>query len=441
MRAVDVIRAKRDGRKLDREAVTGFVEGVTSGEWPDYQVSALLMAITLRGMDQEETCWLAEAMADSGRRLDLRGLPGPKVDKHSTGGVGDKASIVVAPLAASCGVIVPMISGRGLGHTGGTLDKLEAIPRFSVHLAPAETIAILSACGCAIVGQSDDIVPADRLLYALRDVTATVESLPLITASIMSKKMAEGLDGLVLDVKTGSGAVATDLEASRALARSLLEAGSKAGLRSRALITDMDAPLGSAVGNAVEIVESIETLKGRGPDDLERLSVRLAAEMIVVAGIAPSLTAAERLARDRLASGAALDRLRRMICGQGGDGRVVDDYGLLPLASGRQVVCAPSDGYVSRLDAGLIGRAAVLLGAGRSRSGDRVDHGVGIMVRAKPGDRVRAGEAVLEILHRDGFGIDAAVPMAVAALEVAEAPPPARPLVFDAFDGCARCQT
>ncbi|MFB3852882.1 MAG: thymidine phosphorylase [Vicinamibacterales bacterium] len=437
MRAVDVIRAKRDGRKLDRDQIQGFVQGVTSGEWPDYQVSALLMAITLRGMDEDETYWLTEAMAGSGLRLDLGVLPGPKVDKHSTGGVGDKTSLVVAPLVASCGAFVPMVSGRGLGHTGGTLDKLESIPGFSVGLTPQAVVSALAASGCAIVGQSDDIAPADRLLYALRDVTATVESLPLITASIMSKKIAEGLDGLVLDVKTGSGAVATDLEASMALAGSLVEAGKRSRLRVRALVTDMDAPLGRAVGNAVEVVESIETLKGRGPADLERLSLRLAAEMTVLAGIAPSLAEAEAMARERLASGAALERLRAMIRGQGGDERVVDDYGLLPLASGRRLVRSPSDGYLSRVDAGRIGRAASLLGAGRARATDPVDHGVGVILLAKPGDPVRAGDAVLEIRHSDGRGLDAASALAAGALEVSEAPPAVRPMVFDVFDGCA----
>jgi pyrimidine-nucleoside phosphorylase len=284
MRAVDIIRKKRDGDALDRAEIDSFVTGATDGSWPDYQLSALLMAIVLKGMSDEETAWLTEAMARSGARFDLQSLAGQKVDKHSTGGVGDKTSLVLAPLAAACGVVVPMMSGRGLGHTGGTLDKLESIPGFRVDCSAREIVDALAAVGCVIVGQTRDIAPADRRLYRLRDVTATVESIPLITASIMSKKLAEGIDGLVLDVKVGCGAFMKNVEDADRLARSMARAGQLAGVRTEALLTRMDAPLGRAVGNAIEVIESIETLRGQGPRDLTELSVLLAARMVLLAG-------------------------------------------------------------------------------------------------------------------------------------------------------------
>jgi pyrimidine-nucleoside phosphorylase len=297
MRAVDIIRKKRDGGALDRADIDHFVAGATDGSWPDYQLSALLMAIVLRGMGDEETAWLTEAMARSGARFDLTGLAGRKVDKHSTGGVGDKTSLVLAPLAAACGVTVPMMSGRGLGHTGGTLDKLESIPGFRVDFGAKEIADALADVGCVIVGQTRDVAPADRRLYRLRDVTATVESIPLITASIMSKKLAEGIDALVLDVKVGGGAFMKTADDARRLAESMVRAGQLAGVRTEALLTRMDAPLGRAVGNAIEVVESIETLRGQGPRDLTELSVILAARMVVMAGRAGTLDEAEHRAR------------------------------------------------------------------------------------------------------------------------------------------------
>ncbi len=428
MRAVDVIRKKRDGLALERQEIDGFVAGATDGSWPDYQLSALLMATVLRGMTDEETAWLTEAMARSGSRFDLAAIPGTKVDKHSTGGVGDKTSLVLAPLAAACGAVVPMMSGRGLGHTGGTLDKLEAIPGFRVDFAASEIVSALRDVGCVIVGQTRDVAPADRRLYRLRDVTATVESIPLITASIMSKKLAEGIDGLVLDVKVGRGAFMKHESEARQLAVSMVRAGQLAGVRTEALLTRMDAPLGRAVGNALEVIESIETLRGQGPGDLTNLSVLLAARMVLLAGRANDAADAERQVRDALSSGAGLSVFRRMVERQGGDPAVVDDPGRLALAPGREFVRAPRSGYLTGLDALLVGRAAAALGAGRATAEDRVDHGVGVRVLATLGALVRAGEPVLELVHRDA-GVKEAVDLGLAAVELGGAPPAPLPLV------------
>jgi pyrimidine-nucleoside phosphorylase len=429
MRAVDIIRKKRDANPLSREEIGSFVAGATDGSWPDYQISALLMAIVLRGMTDEETAGLTEAMARSGARFDLRRLPGLKVDKHSTGGVGDKTSLIIAPLAAACGAVVPMMSGRGLGHTGGTLDKLEAIPGFRVDLSAPEIVDALADVGCVIVGQTRDIAPADRRLYRLRDVTATVESIPLITASIMSKKLAEGIDALVLDVKVGCGAFMKTVADAEQLARSMVRAGQLAGVRTEALLTRMDAPLGRAVGNAVEVIESVETLCGQGPRDLTELSVRLAARMVLMAGRAPSAADAERQVREAMASGAGLERFRRMVARQGGDLAVGHAPSSLPLAPGREIVRAPRAGYLTGLDAMLIGRAAAALGAGRATAEDRVDHGVGIRIIATLGALVRAGEPVLELIHRDAKGLREGADLAAQAIELGGAPPEPRPLV------------
>ncbi|MEI6669296.1 MAG: thymidine phosphorylase [Acidobacteriota bacterium] len=429
MRAVDIIRKKRDGHGLDRDEIDHFVAGATDGSWPDYQISALLMAIVLRGMSDEETAWLTDAMARSGARLDLTRLPGRKVDKHSTGGVGDKTSLILAPLAAACGVIVPMMSGRGLGHTGGTLDKLESIPGFKVDMSAREVVDALADTGCVIVGQTRDIAPADRRLYRLRDVTATVESIPLITASIMSKKLAEGIDALVLDVKVGRGAFMKTAQDAEQLARAMVRAGQLAGVRTEAVLTRMDAPLGRAVGNALEVVESIETLRGEGPADLTVLSVLLAARMVLMAGQAASPGDAERLVRRALTSGEGLAKFRQMVVRQGGDAAVVDDPRRLALASGREMVCAARSGYVTGLDAMLVGRAAAALGAGRATAEDRVDFGVGIKVVATLGALVRAGEPILELFHRDGLGLREAIELAGQAVELGSAPPAPQPLM------------
>ena len=430
MRAVDIIASKRDGRTLTREEIRYFVDGVTAGTLPDYQASALLMAILLRGMTADETAWLTDAMVHSGVRVDLRDIPGVKVDKHSTGGVGDKTSLILAPLAAACGVPVPMMSGRGLGHTGGTLDKLEAIPGFRVNLSLEEMRAALARAGCAMIGQTAEIAPADKKLYALRDVTATVESIPLISASIMSKKIAEGIDALVLDVKTGSGAFMKTAADSRRLAESLVSIGTASGVKTEAIITAMDAPLGRAVGNALEVIECLEVLKGRGPADLIEVSVELTARMLVLGKVADDPAAAHERASRAIASGAGLERFRQIIDIQGGDPRVVDDYERLPHVTDRHRVCASRDGFVATIDAELVGRASVALGAGRDRVEDPVDPAVGIMVIAKPGDAVRAGDTVLELHHRDRVRLEAAIRLTSQAITIGDGrPAPGRLIV------------
>jgi pyrimidine-nucleoside phosphorylase len=431
MRAVDLIRSKRDGGPLDRAALDWFVAGVTDGSVPDYQASALLMAIVLRGMTAEETAGLTDAMVRSGVRVAYPGLPRIAVDKHSTGGVGDKTSIILAPLAAACGAYVPMMSGRGLGHTGGTLDKLESIPGFTTGLALDELRRAVSTIGCALIGQTSDVAPADRKLYALRDVTGTVESIPLITASIMSKKIAEGVGGLVLDVKCGDGAFMKTEANARALAESLVATGELAGVRTEALITTMDEPLGRAVGNALEIVESIETLKGRGPATLEALSVELAGRMLVLSGIEPDLPRAEARIRAAIASGAGVEKFRQIIANQGGDPRVIDEYSRLPAAPDREIIAAPRDGIISAMRAEAVGRAAVALGAGRDRLDAAIDPAVGFMVVAPVGTVVNQGDPILEIHHRQGRGLAEARALVSSAIDVSDTPAMARPVVLD----------
>jgi pyrimidine-nucleoside phosphorylase len=431
MRAVDILRKKRDGETLTPAEIEAFVAGVTSGAWPDYQASALLMAVVLRGMDAAETACLTRAMVHSGVKLDLSDLPGVKVDKHSTGGVGDKTSLVLAPLAAACGVVVPMMSGRGLGHTGGTLDKLESIPGFRVGLSLDEFRAALRAVGCALIGQTGEIAPADRKLYALRDVTATVESIPLITASIMSKKIAEGIGALVMDVKCGRGAFMKTRADARRLAESLVATGAANGVQTAALVTAMDVPLGRAIGNSLEVIECLETLKGRGPADLEALSVALAARMLLLGGAATDLAQAEAKVRAALTSGRGLEKFREIIARQGGDPRVVEDYSLLPAAPNRVLVRARRSGYVTGLDAEKVGRATMLLGAGRDRVEDRIDPGVGAVVLAPPGQAVRADEPIIEIHYRDAGRLPNAVALIEEACVVGEAVPAARPLILE----------
>jgi pyrimidine-nucleoside phosphorylase len=429
MRAVDVIMKKRDGGALSRDEILFFVAGVTAGTLPDYQASALLMAVLLRGMTPDETAWLTDAMVHSGVRVDLSAIPGVKVDKHSTGGVGDKTSLILAPLAAACGVLVPMMSGRGLGHTGGTLDKLESIPGFRVNLSLEEMRAALARTGCAMMGQTAQIAPADKKLYALRDVTGTVESIPLISASIMSKKIAEGIDALVLDVKTGSGAFMKTEADSRRLAESLVSIGNASGVRTQAVITAMETPLGRAVGNALEVIECIDVLKGAGPTDLVEVSVELTARMLVLAGAAADRADAERRVRSAIASGAGLERFRRIVEEQGGDPRVVDEYDRLPHVADREVVAAPRAGFLTRVDAELVGRASVALGAGRDRVEDPVDPAVGVVVFATPGDEVRAGQPVLELHYRDRGRLESAIRLACQAITVGDERPAPRPLI------------
>ena len=426
MRAVDIIRAKRDGEALSQESIAAFVHGVLDGTWADYQTSALLMAIVLRGMTAQETAWLTDAMVQSGRRVDLRGIPGVKVGKHSTGGVGDKVSIVLAPLVAACGVVMPKMSGRGLGHTGGTLDKLESIPGFRVGLSTEEFVRVLGVVGCALVGQTPDIAPVDKVLYGLRDVTATIESVPLISASVMSKKLAEGSDALVLDVKCGRGAFMKTIDEALVLARSLVSIGTAHGVRTEAVVTAMDAPLGYAVGNALEIQECIATLHGHGAPDLLEIVETIACRVVQLAGRAAGLDQARALVRDALASGAAFRKLREMVAAQGGDVAVIDDPGRLPSAAATLTIVAACDGVVSGLDAYLIGRAAVLLGAGRERAGDPVDHAAGVRVRSVVGATVRAGDPVLELHYNAGAHLDDARASAVRAITIGDDVPQAR---------------
>ena len=431
MRTVDVIARKRDGHALSREEIDHFVAGVTNGTVPDYQASALLMAVVLRGMTHQETAWLTDAMVRSGERVDLSDIPGIKVGKHSTGGVGDKVSIVLAPVAAACGVVVPKMSGRGLGHTGGTLDKLESIPGYRVDLSIDEFKRVLRAVGTSIIGQTALLAPADKVLYALRDVTATVESIPLISASIMSKKLAEGSDAFVLDVKCGDGAFMKDVGHARALAESMVAIGAHAGLRTEAFVTDMEAPLGASIGNALEIVECFETLKGRGSRDLADVVIRLASRMVLLAGVEHDPDAAAARATAALASGRALETFARMIEAQGGDPRVAEDHSLLPAAPGREWCRAARSGFVAAMRAGAIGRASHELGAGRSTVGAAIDHAVGIVLLAKPGDAVRAGQPIVELHHRDGRGLASAVALCESAIAIADAPPAARPTIIE----------
>jgi pyrimidine-nucleoside phosphorylase len=429
MRAVDVILRKRGGHELTREEIAFFVESYTRGTIPDYQASALAMAIFFQGMTAAETVALTESMMRTGEVLDLGFLPGPKVDKHSTGGVGDKTSLVLAPLAAACGVYVPMISGRGLGHTGGTLDKLESIPGFRVSLSLDEFRAVLGRSGLGLIGQTPEIAPADRKLYALRDVTGTVESRPLIAASIMSKKMAEGIDALVLDVKTGNGAFMVREEDSRALAEAMLAIGRGMGKKVVALITDMDQPLGRSVGNALEIAECIETLKGRGPEDLETLSVELAAWMLHLAGASPDLDSARGRVREALSSGAGLAKLSQVIELQGGDPRVCDDLGRLPRAAETVELRAESAGRLTAIACRAVGTAAMLLGAGRETVDSRIDPGVGIVLGKKVGDAVARGESLATVHVNDRGRLDEALSLLRDAIRVGADAPPPRPLV------------
>jgi pyrimidine-nucleoside phosphorylase len=381
-------------------------------------------------MTPDETAWLTEAMVRSGTRVDLSQIPGPKVGKHSTGGVGDKVSIILAPLVAACGVVVPKMSGRGLGHTGGTLDKLEAIPGFRVSLSLDEFVATLQRVGCCLISQTKDIAPADKKLYGLRDVTATIESIPLISASVMSKKLAEGSSALVLDVKCGSGAFMKTQADATALAHSLVAIGTAHGVRTEAFITSMDAPLGRAVGNALEIRECVDTLAGRGPKDLETVVIRLATRMVQLGGVAASDTEAESRVREVLRSGAALAKCSAMISAQGGDAEIVRDPNRMAQAARRHVVAASASGYLARLDAERVGRSSMLLGAGREKVGDTIDLGAGILVSRKPGEPVREGDAVLELLYNQDRRLKEAIELAEAAIEIGLAPPEPRPLVL-----------
>ncbi len=423
--AVSLIRAKRDGQPLADDDIRWLFEAYARHEVADEQMSALLMAIYFRGLDRTELRTWTAAMIASGDRLDLSSVGRPTVDKHSTGGVGDKVSLILAPLVAACGAAVPQLSGRGLGHTGGTLDKLESIPGFRSALTPEETLAVLASAGCVICAAGSGLAPADRRLYALRDVTGTVESIPLIASSIMSKKIAEGTSALVLDVKVGTGAFMTSYQRARELAETMVALGEEHGVRTRALLTRMDVPLGRAVGNAVEVEESVQALQGHGPGDLMEVTLALARQMLALAGLDPAGdTAGDPAAA--IADGRALAAYRAMIRAQGGDPDAP-----LPQAAHTQILAAPADGWLTRLDALAVGVAAWRLGAGRARKEDDVSASAGIICLAKPGDRVQAGQPLLELRadEQERFG------PALAALEGAVAvsdqgpPPPVSPVI------------
>jgi thymidine phosphorylase len=416
---LDVIRTKRDGGRLSEEQVRFFVEGYTAGTIADEQAAALCMAILLRDMEADELAVWTQAMIDSGERLDLSSVGRPTVDKHSTGGVGDKVSLVLAPLVAACGAAVPQLSGRGLGHTGGTLDKLEAIPGWRASLPTDRVVAQLRDVGAVICAASETLCPADRKLYALRDVTATVEAIPLIASSIMSKKIAEGTEALVLDVKVGSGAFLPEIDRARRLADTMVSLGQAHGVRTVALLTDMDTPLGQACGNGLEVAEAVETLRGGGPPDLVEVTLALAREMVALAGIDADPAAA-------LTDGRAHAVWDTMIRAQGGDPDAA-----LPVAAVRHLVPAPGAGYVRRLDARAVGEAVWRLGAGRSRKEDPVSPTAGAVCLHKPGATVEAGEPVL-VLHADDTArLDGALAALEGAIEVGPEPPAPRPLVID----------
>jgi pyrimidine-nucleoside phosphorylase len=401
MRPQDLIEKKRDRKELTRDEIAFLIRGYTRDEIPDYQMAAWLMAAFLNGMSEAETRALVEEMLHSGVTLTHDHVAEPKVDKHSTGGVGDKTSLVIAPVAAACGVAVPMISGRALAHTGGTLDKLEAIPGFRTSLSLDEFRDVLKRCGLALIGQTKEIAPADRKLYALRDLTATVPFRPFICASVMSKKLAEGIDGLVLDVKTGNGAFMREFEDSRKLAEMMASTGRAMGKRVVALITDMDQPLGRWVGNAVETLEAIETLRGDLEGDFAELCLELAARMLIVGGVENDLEIARDRSRDAITSGRALERFRACVEAQGGDPRVLDDTALLPQAGKQRAITAGRAGFVNGIEADEIGRVVMDWGGGRRRLEDKIDYAVGLRLHAKIGDRVDAGDPLATAYYND----------------------------------------
>ncbi len=427
-----ILRTKRDGGELSEGQIRDFMAAYTAGDVPDYQASALLMAIFVHGMAGAELVAWTRAMLESGVRLAFDGVDLPKADKHSTGGVGDKVSIPLAPAVAACGVAVPMISGRGLGHTGGTLDKLEAIPGFRTDLSTTEFRAELERTGVALGGQTAELVPADRKLYALRDVTGLVESLPLIASSILSKKLAEGIDALVLDVKFGSGAFLVDVDRGEELARTMIELAAGFGLRASALHTAMDRPLGRTMGNALEIAESLECLRGGGPADLRALVCACGGAMLADAGVVADAAEGERRVARALDDGSGLERFRAVVAGQGGDPRVVDDPGLLDAAPDREVFAAPADGHLAYADVRALGWAVVALGGGREQLQDAIDPAVGLVALRAAGEEVRRGEPLFEIHHRAGRGLERARELLAGAVRVGPPFEPA-PLVRARF--------
>lgn len=431
MRTVDLITRKRDGEELAAEELQFIVDGYTRGEIPDYQMSAFLMATYFSGMTDREVGVITELMLRSGETLDLSDIKGLKVDKHSTGGVGDKTSLIAAPIAAAAGVPVPMISGRALGFTGGTLDKLESIPGFRTNLTVDEIKAQVAKIGLAFAGQSAQIAPSDGLLYALRDASGTVESVPLIASSIMSKKLAEGIDALVLDVKVGNGAFIKRQIQARELAQIMVAIGRRANKKVVALLTDMNQPLGYAIGNALEIMEVSQTLQNGGPTDLVRLSLELAARMIFLGKVAPTIEDARLLAEQKLLDGSGFKKFREVIAAQGGNPRVLDDFQMLPNATGMREISTPRGGYVAAIDAQLIGQAATLIGAGRATKEDAIDPAVGVILDVKVGAKVDSNSVLCRLYYRDDTNVEEAAELVEDAFRISANEPEKRELILE----------
>jgi pyrimidine-nucleoside phosphorylase len=431
MRTVDLIQRKRDGDELAPEEIDFLVEGYTTGDIPDYQMSAFLMAVFFSGMTDREVGRLTECMLRSGDTVNLSSIPGVKVDKHSTGGVGDKTSFIVAPLAAAAGVVVPMMSGRALGHTGGTLDKLESIPGFRTTLSTEEFEKQLAEIGLAFIGQTDHLAPADRKLYSLRDVTGTVESIPLISSSIMSKKLAEGVDALVLDVKVGNGAFMKKQVDARRLAQTMVAIGRRMDKKVRALITNMDQPLGFAVGNALEIMEASQTLQNAGPEDLTKLSIELAAHMIHLGKKAATLEEARRMAEQHLVDGSGYKKFKQVVAAQGGNAQALDKFELLPNATGMREITSPRAGYISSIGAEDIGVASNMIGAGRDRKDDAIDPAVGIILEVKTGEKVDAGAVLCRLYYTHEDHLDEAADMVEDAFRISAQKPDERNLILE----------
>jgi pyrimidine-nucleoside phosphorylase/thymidine phosphorylase len=431
MRTVDLIHRKRDGEELSPEEIAFLVDGYTSGAIPDYQASAFLMAVFFSGMTDREVSALTERMIASGETIDLSGIPGMKVDKHSTGGVGDKTSLIASPIAAAAGVIVPMISGRALGHTGGTLDKLESIPGFRTNLTIDEFKDQLAKHGLAFIGQTPQVAPADGKMYSLRDATATVESIPLIASSIMSKKVAAGLDALVLDVKVGAGAFMKRQVEARRLAQMMVGIGRRMDKKVTALITDMNQPLGYAIGNALEVMEVSQTLQNVGPADLTRLSLELAARMIFLAKITATLEEARELATKKLLDGSGYRKLKEVIAAQGGNPLVLDRFELLPNATGAREITSPRAGYVSAIDAEYIGMASAMIGAGRDTKEDSIDPAVGVILEVKVGQKIDAGGVLCRLYYTREDGVDEAAQLVEDAFRISSTAPDSRELILE----------
>ena len=431
MRTVDLIHRKRDGEELSPEEVRHFVDGYTSGDIPDYQASAFLMAVFFSGMSDREVSALTESFIQSGSTVDLSSIPGVKVDKHSTGGVGDKTSLISAPIAAAAGVVVPMISGRALGHTGGTLDKLESIPGFRTDFTVDEFKDQVGRLNLAFIGQTPEVAPADGKFYALRDVTATVESIPLIASSIMSKKIAVGLDALVLDVKVGAGAFMKKQVDARRLAQMMVGIGRRLDKRVQALITDMNQPLGYAIGNALEIMEVSQTLQNAGPADLTRLSLELAARMINLGKITKTIEEAREMAQAKLLDGSGYRKFKEVIAAQGGNPQVLDRFELLPNATGAQEITTARGGYISGIDAELIGQASAMIGAGRSLKEDNIDHAVGVILEVKVGQKIEAGSILCRLYYTNDAHLEEAAELVEDAFRIGQQPIDERDLILE----------